>query len=155
RARAVHDAPTARAVPHVAILCNRGRPARGELRAGRRPLGLRPRVAGRTRPGARPPAWSRVYPGSVAPVVLGEDLVEGAAGVPEDLASLVGVAGGRHLHGRGADLEEQAAEVHEALVDAAGGRGERVAELLAVLVDVGAALVGELVGTLALELDGA
>ena len=90
----------------------------------------------------------------VARVVLGEDAVERATGVGEDLARLVGVTGGGDLHGRGADLEHQAAHVHEAFVDAAGGRGEGIAELLAVVVDVAAALVGELVGALALELDG-
>src|SRR4051812_15133485 len=71
----------------------------------------------------------------VARVVLGEDLVERAAGVGEDLASLVGVARGGDLHGRGADLEHQAAGVEDPLVHAARGGLERVAELLAVVGD--------------------
>src|SRR3954453_20421145 len=90
----------------------------------------------------------------LAGVVLGEDLVERAAGVGEDLASLVGVAGGGDLHGRGADLEHQAAEVEDALVHAARGGLERVAELLAVAGDVLAALGRELVRPLALGLGG-
>jgi hypothetical protein len=53
------------------------------------------------------------------------------------------VAGGRDLHDRGGDLGHDLAQVHDALVDAAGHRQERVAQLLAVSVDVRAPLVGE------------
>src|SRR3954452_23233184 len=87
-------------------------------------------------------------------LVLGEDLVERAAGLGEDPPGLVGVAGGDALHCRPADLEHQAADVHGALVHAALDGVPGLAEVLAVVRDVRTARLGELVGAAALLLLG-
>src|SRR4051812_366041 len=112
------------------------------------------RIAGRDyrgrdhRPGRgelRPERWRAGVLRLLRELVLGEDLVERAPGVGEDLARLVGVPGGDALHRGAADLEHQAPEVHDVLVHAALDGVPRLAEVRAVVRDVRAALLGQLV----------
>src|SRR5690606_7035528 len=79
-------------------------------------------------------------------VVAGQDPVERAAGLRQHLAGtghLLLVAGLDHLHRRRADLPQQLAQLDDVLAQAAAGRLPRRAELLAVLLDVPAAGVGQ------------
>src|SRR4051794_33365387 len=87
--------------------------------------------------------------------VLGEDLVQVATRVLEHVAGLVDlrlVAAGDDLHDRPADAEHQAAEIEGALVRILEDGLPRLAELLAVLLDVGRAGVGEPEGLAAVGL---
>ena len=78
--------------------------------------------------------------------LVGQDLVEAAARLREQLlgaGDLGRVARGGHLEGGGADLGDEPAELEALLADARGRLGPRLAELLAVLLDVRRAGVGQ------------
>ena len=135
------DAAIARAVAAGAPGRRGERRARVAPRPGLRPV--RPRLGDRQ--AADPLAWSL---GSrlVGRIVVREDPVEAAAGLGEQLlgpGDLSLVRGGGDLVGGGCDLGEQAAQLEPVLADALVGLGPGLAELLAVLLDVGLAGLGE------------
>src|SRR4051812_21622291 len=116
------------------------------LRTRRRPpIRVRRAEAARRTGGRRDAAGLRLADvgRALARLALGEDPVERAARVGEDLLGLgdlfVGARVG-HLHDRRADLEGEVAELEDAGADAAGDGVPRRRQALAVLLDVALAL---------------